>query len=218
MWSSGEPDTNPEKPRRGTLFYELGRGSCKPRVQWRKLQVQSTGPCHWLSCGAPSLAELLPGGGGQSKCFSCCGGDDVGARPVGGGCLSSCWGQECVLGDTPFPTRCLFVNVHRCKRRCTVFLPPCSQVPGFGGPHRPSLEDTYTIRGAVPVAGHGGLMPTICTASSGKWGSHLAVTSCRSVTPSGACKPEPTSRGRAHTRLSRRQAATLTADPDPENR
>lgn len=39
----------------------VGRGCCKGRVPWEKLEVQSTVNFHWLSYGHLQLAELALG-------------------------------------------------------------------------------------------------------------------------------------------------------------
>lgn len=61
MWPNGELQVSPERQRRGSPFYVLGRGCCKLRIHWRKLKVWNVVASHWLSYGKLPVAELLLG-------------------------------------------------------------------------------------------------------------------------------------------------------------
>lgn len=119
----GKSPANQEKQRGEMLFHELGRGSCKRRVHWRKLKVRST---------VTSLADLLPApihwaGTEQGGIFSSsCWDRKVVSLPVGDArYLSSCSGPQCVRSDTcfrflPFSLTnqlitCLLINFHTSK-------------------------------------------------------------------------------------------------------
>lgn len=57
----GKSCTSPGKRKGAGSFTDLGEGSCKIRVHWRRPGVGSIEAPHWLSPGHLSLAELLLG-------------------------------------------------------------------------------------------------------------------------------------------------------------